>query len=95
MTQDVEGERGALSARVVRKALNTDLPFAALPAIAELRADLDEVEERAIATARAHGASWSDIAEALGVTRQALQQRVSRRALGKRKPGPAPREPRG
>jgi len=72
-----------LSARLVRRALNTELAFGALPAIVELRQHLQELEEEAILFAREHGASWEDIAEALGITRQALQQRMGRQAAQK------------
>ena len=73
-----------LPMRLVRRALNTDLSIGSLEAIAVLRRDLDHLEERAVATARSRGASWADIAETLGITRQALQQRVARRALRKK-----------
>ncbi len=62
--------------RLLRKASNLDLPVLALSAIVELRRALDHLETEAISSARSKGASWEDIAAALGVTRQALQQRV-------------------
>lgn len=67
-----------LPPRLIRKAQNVELAFSSLPAIAELRRHLDELEEEAIRFAREHGASWEDIAEAVGITRQALQQRMGR-----------------
>jgi len=70
-----------LAHRLIRRALNTELAIGALEAIGILRKQLEELEDRAIATAREKGASWADIADALGITRQALQQRVARRAL--------------
>ena len=62
--------------RLVRRALNPDLTFAALPAIRELRLHLDELEARAIKAGRDKGAAWEDIADALGITRQAAQARL-------------------
>ena len=60
-------------------ARNPEIPLGALRATAQLREMLAEWESSAIASAREKGATWRDIADALGVTRQALQQRVSRR----------------
>ena len=54
-------------------------PLAALEAVACIRRYLDEVERRAVETARARGATWEDIAEALGVSRQAVYQRFRHR----------------
>jgi hypothetical protein len=54
-------------------------PLAALEATACIRRYLDEVERRAVATARSRGATWEDIAEALGVSRQAVYQRFRHR----------------
>ena len=71
--------------RLVRKALNPELTFAALPAIGELRRHLDELEARAIVIGRTRGAAWQDIADALGITRQAAQARM--KAYLRRFPG--------
>lgn len=64
---------------LVRRAANADLPLDALAAIRELRAELVELEHRHVAAARERGASWDDVARALGITRQALQQRIRAR----------------
>ena len=49
---------------------------AALAGLANLRAELDRLERDLIASARDHGASWSQIATALGLrSRQAAEQR--------------------
>lgn len=67
-----------LPPRLVRLAQKLDLPVGALTAIRALKVQLEELEWAAIRSAREKGASLEDIAIALGVTRQALQQRVAR-----------------
>ena len=69
----------ALSSKSIRKAENLDLPLLALREIQEIREELDRLEIAHIESARAKGASWEDVAEALGITRQALQQRMKAR----------------
>lgn len=73
------------------------MPLGALRAMTELRKMLGDWEVAAIVSARAKGATWRDIADALGITRQALQQRIAR-AAGDTAPGktgdaPRPDEP--
>jgi len=63
---------------LLRRAHNLDLPFSAFQAIAALRTELDQLEWDAIDSARAKGATWDEVAAALGVTRQALHQRLRR-----------------
>lgn len=82
-----------LTPELIKKASNPELAFRALPAIAELRRRLDALEAEAIEIARTKGASWREIAEALGVTRQALQQRIAtdaRRRASDARPGSPP-----
>jgi ATP-dependent Clp protease ATP-binding subunit ClpC len=55
--------------------MSTDDPEDALRAITSLRGELDRLERDAVACARVAGASWSTIAAALGITRQAAQKR--------------------
>lgn len=62
--------------QLMRRALNKELPFSALPAIAELRELLVKLEAEIVVHARKKGATWDEIAEALGITRQALYQRM-------------------
>ncbi len=65
-----------LTARLLRKAEDfAESPVPALRAIAAIRQRLDEIEPEAIEQARANGCTWEDLAEALGVTRQAIHQR--------------------
>jgi transcriptional regulator with PAS, ATPase and Fis domain len=68
-----------ISQRMVKRAENIEVPFLALNAITELREELEDLEKLAVDSARDKGASWDSLAEALGITRQALQQRVQRR----------------
>ena len=76
----VQRERsGGLALKTLRKAENTGLPLLALAAIRELKCSLESLELAQIDSARDKGASWEDIAEAMGVTRQALQQRLRHR----------------
>jgi DNA-directed RNA polymerase specialized sigma24 family protein len=51
-------------------------PLIALQAIHEVMADLDELEAAAILRARELGASLEDIADAMGITRQAVSYRL-------------------
>jgi len=61
---------------LLRRALNTaEDPDDALRAITTLRGELDRLERDAVACARVAGASWSTIADALSITRQAAQKR--------------------
>ena len=49
--------------------------MAALQAIAELRPQLAALEQAAMQAAREKGATWEEIATAMGITRQAAQMR--------------------
>lgn len=53
-------------------------PLTALEAIAAIRRHLVDFEFAAIAAARQRGATWSDVAEALGISRQGAQVRFSK-----------------
>jgi DNA-binding NtrC family response regulator len=65
--------------QMVRRAQNRELPFSALPAISELRKYLEKLEMDIVTYARDKGATWDEIAEAMGITRQALYQRMRNR----------------
>ena len=62
-----------LLARQVRQAIAAD-PLAALPTIADLHKDTGEHLRDAVAAATA-SSSWSQIADAIGVSKQAAHQR--------------------
>lgn len=52
-----------------------DDPLTALRANAQLRSHLDRSEAVAVRRARVRGALWSQIAEALGVSKQAVHKK--------------------
>lgn len=56
-----------------------DDPADALVAVGALRRLADRVEDAAVEQAVVDGWSWADIAEALGVTRQAVHKKHARR----------------
>jgi hypothetical protein len=60
-------------------------PLNALAAVRDLRAYLDRVEKDALVRAREFGASPTDIAAALGITRQGVYHKLQRLA-----PAPKP-----
>lgn len=60
-----------------REATSAD-PAVGLRAVRSLRALADRLESQHVAHARSLGWSWQDIAEALGVSRQAAHQKHGR-----------------
>jgi hypothetical protein len=74
---------------LLRRAIGTEDPDDALRAITLLRGELDRLERESVACARVAGASWSTIADALGITRQAAQKR-HRGAAPQQNAAPAP-----
>ena len=56
-----------------------DDPADALAAVGALRRLADRVEDGAVERAVAEGWSWAQVAEALGVTRQAVHKKHARR----------------
>jgi hypothetical protein len=62
--------------RLIRHLETPDLPLQTLQAIRRLRRYLEELEAACILKARELGASPSDIGEALGITRQAVYNRL-------------------
>ena len=71
---DTPGPR--LSRTLLRRAEAWDkFPLAALSAQCELQHCVAELERLAVMKARELGASWTDLADSLGVSRQAVQQR--------------------
>lgn len=69
-------EEGALTRSLIRRAENTELSLGSLEAIAEIRRHLGELETEAIKSARDKGATVDDIAEAIGLTPQAIYHRL-------------------
>jgi 1,6-anhydro-N-acetylmuramate kinase len=61
---------------LIRRAENTELSLVSLEAIAEIRERLHELEAEAIKSARDKGATVDDIAEAIGLTPQAIYHRL-------------------
>ncbi|HEX5687293.1 MAG TPA: helix-turn-helix domain-containing protein [Ideonella sp.] len=54
-----------------------DDPAEALAAVVALRQMADRLERRAVASALKQGWTWTQIADALGVTKQAAHKRLS------------------
>lgn len=52
-------------------------PDEALAAVVALRRLADRIEEKSVSTALRRGWSWSRIAQALGITKQAAHKRLS------------------
>lgn len=57
-------------------------PAKALPAVVALRRLADRLEAAAVRAAVAQGWSWAQIAEALGVTKQAVHKKYARHIRG-------------
>jgi DNA-directed RNA polymerase specialized sigma24 family protein len=55
-------------------------PRTGLRAVAALRRLLEQLEALQVANAREHGWSWQEIAEVLGVSRQAVHKKHANRA---------------
>jgi hypothetical protein len=59
-------------------------PAVGLAAVASLRVLLESLEQLQVQNARERGWSWQQIADALGVSRQAVHQKHGRRGLLRR-----------
>ncbi|MEU9609741.1 hypothetical protein [Streptomyces sp. NPDC048057] len=66
--------------QLARRAGDDD-PVAALAAVAEMRRELERQEAVLVRRARTRGASWAQIAESLGVSRQAVHKKHGGRRL--------------
>ncbi|WP_336502614.1 hypothetical protein [Microbacterium paraoxydans] len=64
---------------IARAAADTTDPRAGLRAVASLRTLTDALELRQVEAALRAGMSWQAVADALGVTRQAVHKKHSRR----------------
>jgi Bacterial regulatory proteins, tetR family len=69
------GNEPKLTLSILRRAENTELSLGSLEAIAAIRARLHVLETAAMLSARDKGATMEDIAEALGLTPQAIYYR--------------------
>ena len=70
----------ATEAQLLRAAMRLGEPGAGLQAVAELRTRLDTLEAAHVDEAISAGWSWTSVARALGVTKQAAHARHARRA---------------
>ncbi len=88
-------QNAPLSPSLLRRAENTELSLGSLEAIAAIRARLDLLESVAMISAREKGATTEDIAEALGLTPQAIYYRFRnmRNGHGDQEESPAATEP--
>ncbi|MEY4548768.1 MAG: hypothetical protein RL685_4963 [Pseudomonadota bacterium] len=59
----------------------SDGPAEALAAVVALRRLADQLEQTAVEQAMRKGWSWSEVAEALGVTRQAVHKKHAKRLI--------------
>lgn len=65
---------------------SADNPEAALAAVVALRHMADQLERKAVKSAIGQGWSWSEVAEALGVTKQAAHKRHAALIRGPKDP---------
>jgi hypothetical protein len=68
--------------RAMFRVRSSNEPLVILDALTEMQDILRHVERAAVDEARAQGASWSQVAEALNRTRQAVEQRFGENASG-------------
>lgn len=67
------------STQIAATAADTGDPRAGLRAVASLRVLADTLELRQVEAALRAGMTWQDIADALGVTRQAVHKKHAKR----------------
>jgi hypothetical protein len=65
------------------RAVDSTDPSVGLRAVAALRKLLEQLEALQVDNARTHNWSWQDIAEALGVSRQAVHKKHAIRRRGR------------
>ncbi|WP_260163815.1 ECF-type sigma factor [Terracoccus luteus] len=79
---DPDGRGGHVEVQAMvrlAEATGDDDPRAALAAARELRRAAERAEATVVRRARLQGLAWAEIAEQLGVTRQAVHKRYGRR----------------
>lgn len=67
------------SSQIAAVAADTDDPRAGLRAVSSLRVLADALELRQVEAALRTGLRWQEIADALGVTRQAVHKKYAKR----------------
>ncbi len=68
-------------ASAVATSASAEDPAVGLRAVASLRVLADSLEELQVARARALGWTWQQVADALGITRQAVHQKYRHHGL--------------
>ncbi|WP_017584446.1 hypothetical protein [Nocardiopsis valliformis] len=63
------------------RALDGDDPLVGLDAVVQLRGEAERAEAVLVRRARNQGATWARIAEALGVSKQAIHKKYGGRGL--------------
>ena len=61
--------------RAMFRVRSSNEPLVILDSLAEMKEILREIERAAVEEARAQGATWSQVAQALNLTRQAVEAR--------------------
>ena len=61
--------------RAMFRVRSSNEPLVILDSLAEMKEILQQIERAAVEEARAQGATWVQVAQALHVTRQAVEQR--------------------
>ena len=61
--------------RAMFRVRSSNEPLVILDSLAEMQGILQKIERAAVEEARAQGATWSQVAQALNRTRQAVEQR--------------------
>jgi hypothetical protein len=75
LIQRVPEEVLARYRRAMFRVRSTNEPLMILDSLTEMQEILQQIERAAVHEARAQGATWSQVAEALNRTRQAVEQR--------------------
>lgn len=68
----------AMTSPTIVTGAESDDPAQGLQAVVVLRRLTDRLEERHVRAARAHGWTWQQIGDALGVSRQAVHKKYGR-----------------
>jgi DNA-directed RNA polymerase specialized sigma24 family protein len=74
-------------AKRIAEAVDSEDPAAGLAAVRSLRVLTERLESLHVDSARALGWSWRDIAEALGVSKQAVHKKHAGRGLLRKRQG--------